>query len=700
MLKAFTELDFTISLKEFCVFATRTISSWARELGTSFRVFTSFHFMISLCGMILFSSVCQSADETKRVLSPYQFELPSTQGKLVEIFRKPGTTLTVVCFLGTECPLAKLYGPRLQQLSEMYASQNIDFIGVNSNLHDSMEECRSYAKSHGVTFPMLKDVGNKVADAYEVTRTPEVVVVDSNFEIRYRGRIDDQYQPGMSRVKPVRQDLKEALEELIAGKPVSRALTEPVGCLIGRVPPTETTTSLTYAKEISRILQRHCVECHQAGEIGPFALTDYDEVVGWGEMLVEVVDQKRMPPWHANPSHGDFANARWMSEEDKEALRNWVAGGMPFGEKDNLPPPLKPQTVWQLGRQPDLVLDMSPKPFQVPSEGIVEYQYFVVDPGFKEDKWVTAAQVIPGNRSVVHHAIVFIRPPDGSYFQGIGWLSGYVPGQKPLTMQPGYARLIPAGSKLVFQMHYTPTGSPQTDTTQIGLLFDDEQEITHEVFTLVGINQDFEIPPNAPDFKVHGNIEKLPSRGELLAMTPHMHLRGKSFQTSITSQGKKEILLDVPHYDFNWQHFYELQKPISLEEIDSLNFTATFDNSSKNPVNPAPHEYVSWGDQTWEEMAVVFYAVAQPRKTVSTTAKADNAESNQSKTKNDTEADQIVAQFFDRFDKNKDGKIYREELPISMNSFGFNSLNRDGNEYLSKDEIYNLAIKQLKRRQK
>src|SRR5581483_5875234 len=203
----------------------------------------------------------------------------------------------------------------------------------------------------------------------------------------------------------------------------------------------------------------------------------------------------------------------------------------------------------------------------------VEYQYFVVDPHVDEDRWVCAAQVIPGSRATVHHCIVFIRPPDGSDVRGVGYLTGYVPGQRSFTLPTGYARKLPAGSKLVFQMHYTPNGIDQDDLTQIGINFLDESDVTHEVFTLIGINQDFEIPPQTADFAVHSAVEWFPRRAELLAIVPHMHVRGKAFEARSRVDGKSHVLLDVPRYDFNWQHVYELSEPLPLKQIEKLEFT-------------------------------------------------------------------------------------------------------------------------------
>lgn len=648
---------------------------------------------------ISFQFSCTSgnaAEETKRVSSETHFRLPSIEGELVEIFNEPSTKLTVVAFLGTECPLAKLYAPRLQRISEEYSDERIQFIGVNSNLHDSMGEVRQFAKQHGIKFPMLKDAGNKVADAYDVTRTSEVFVVDDQFQIRYQGRIDDQYFPGLTKPEPSREDLKIALDELLSGKSVTVPETEPTGCLIGRVPTSDTTTEFTFAKDVSRILQKHCVECHQAGEIGPFALTDYDEVVGWGEMLIEVIDQGRMPPWHADPKVGHFVNAREMPESDNELLRNWVEGGMPLGDIAHLPPPIVVESEWQLEKEPDLILDMNKRAFQVPAEGVVEYQYFVVDPEFEEEKWVTGVQVIPGNRSVVHHCIVFIRPPDGSPFKGIGWLGGYVPGQKPLPLKQGYARHIPAGSKFVFQMHYTPTGTPQEDTSKIGLIFADKAEVTHKVYTLTGINQDFEIPPNAANYDVSGEVKHFPKNSELLGMTPHMHLRGKSFKVSSEKNRQITHLLNVPKYDFNWQHFYVFEEPLPLAEIDQLNFTATFDNSKKNPVNPDPNDHISWGDQTWQEMAIVFFAIAEPFHGDASQPTLKVAKKKASMNHED-EAIKFVEDFFNRFDLNRDNEILKEELPTAMRSFGFKRLNTNRDDHLDREEIKTLALRNLKK---
>lgn len=657
-----------------------------------------------LACLVMMSEVAPGAEVTARTERQIVagFQLKDAAGKLTEVVPQSKKQLTVVCFLGTECPLARQYGPRLNQLANEFVVKNVRFIGVNSNSQDSPKEVAEYSREYAIEFPIFKDPGNKIADQFGARYMAEVFVLDQTLAIRYRGRVDDQYQPGVTRGQPTRHDLRSALEELLAGKTVSVPRTETTGCAIGRVKTPAANSHVTFCNQVSRVLNQHCVECHRQGEIGPFSLTDYDEVAGWGETILETVDSGRMPPWNANPQHGQFRNSRLMPEADKQILRDWIKAGMPFGEKSDLPPPPQFTSGWQLPHPPDLVLKMRDRPFHVPATGTVEYQYFVVDPHLEEDRWVSASQVIPGNRSTVHHCIVFVRPPDGSDVRGVGYLTGYVPGQRSFSLPPGHARKVPAGSKFVFQMHYTPNGIPQDDLTQIGITFIPESEVTHESFTLLGIDQEFEIPPHAPNFPVHGNVGWFPKRAELLAIVPHMHVRGKSFEVTSRQGSTTEILLDVPRYDFNWQHVYELSKPLKLDCIDKLEFTAKFDNSQTNPANPDPSQTVTWGDQTWEEMAVAFFEVAEPRNVPA----EPEPQRNKQKliVKSGPEADKqestekFVGEFFSRFDKNHDEIVETHETPLAFRKYGFREYdsNRDGK--LSRDEIQSAAQRSRKKR--
>ncbi len=634
--------------------------------------------LLALCSLTI--------DQTE---SHYTLEATSVQGESITVSTNHGTRATVVCFLGTECPMARLYGPRLTRLAAELKSKGVQFVGVMSNRQDSIDDIKSYAVVLKMGFPLVHDNRNLIADQYDARRTPEVFVLDEKLKLVYRGAIDDQYAPGIARAKPTRRHLKIAIEELLAARPISIASTDATGCLIGRVSkPKPNPRGITYAKQVSRVLAKHCVECHRSGEIGPFALEDYDEIVGWGEMMVEVIDNGRMPPWHADPRFGHYANARVMPVEDKQIIRDWVRAGSPRGEDADLPDPTTYTDGWQLPRQPDRVVKM-PRPFGVPADGVVEYQYFVVDPGFTQDKWVTGAQIIPGNRAVVHHAIAFVRPPDGERFRGLGWLAAYVPGQRVIPMPSGHGRRVPAGSKLVFQMHYTPNGTEANDQTQIGLLFGKESDISDEVYTLVGINQDFVIPPNAANHKVDAEVPWLPENGQLLAITPHMHFRGKSFQLYAGTQSKP--LLHVPAYDFNWQHTYELAKPMPLNETRKLRFEVTFDNSTQNPFNPNPAEWVTWGDQTWEEMVVAFFEVSEPRK--ATRPGSQPGPTRAAQKERQRRIDRYIARVLKNLDTNGDGIIHRAETPIVMRHFNFRLVDENDDQKVTRKELRRVAEK-------
>lgn len=655
----------------------------------------------SLLGTLLFLVVVTANASGTEVVSEAKspvhlgFRLTDADGKVTEVAAQTKKQLTVVCFLGIECPLARQYGPRLNKLATEFAAQNVRFVGVNSNSQDSQKEVAAFTKEFGISFPILKDPANTVADQFGARHMVEVFVLDQTLAIRYRGRVDDQFLPGVTRTQPTRQDLRIALEELLAGKSVSVAATETTGCAIGRIRTPLVNSEYTFCKQVSRILNQHCVECHRSGEIGPFSLTDYNEIIGWGDTILETIDSGRMPPWNANPKVGHFQNAREMPEPDKQVLRDWVKAGMPYGEPADLPPKQEYSSGWMLNREPDLVLKMRDRPFHVPATGTIEYQYFVVDPHFEEDHWVSAAQVIPGSRPTVHHCIVFVRPPDGADVRGVGYLTGYVPGQRSFILPEGSARRVPAGSKFVFQMHYTPNGLAQDDLTKLGMTFIPEPKVTHEVFTLLGIDQEFEIPPYTPDFAVHGNVGWFPKRAELLAIIPHMHVRGKSFQATSRQGDKTETLLDVPRYDFNWQHVYELSKPLKLDSIDKLEFTTHFDNSKQNPANPDPSQTVTWGDQTWEEMAIAFFEVSEPRDAASEPEPQRNKQKlivNTGSEKSEREsAEQFVGDFFKRFDKNHDGVVEAKETPLGFRRFGFHEFDANGDGKLSRDEVQTAA---------
>jgi peroxiredoxin/mono/diheme cytochrome c family protein len=543
------------------------------------------------------------------------FELLDYRGQAFRLADHAEADVVVLAFTGTECPLAKLYAPRLVELAGQYAGDRVLFVAINSNVQDSVTELAHYARIHEIEFPVLKDVGNEIADKLGARRTPEVFVLDRQRHVRYAGCIDDQYDIGIKRESPEHAYLKDAIDAILAGQEVATPSTNAVGCVIGRVRDANDQTEVTYANQISRILQKRCIQCHREGEIAPFALTNYDEVYGWAEMIDEVVQDQRMPPWNADPAVGRFRNDPSLSEEERRLIHEWMLAGAPLGDESQLPPPREfPETGgWRIG-EPDVVIPITEKPFKVPAEGAVDYQYFVVDPGFTEDKWIQAAECRPGNREVVHHILVFVKPP-GDTGRGRGgtirsdWLAATAPGAEVMKLPVGLAKFVPAGAKLVFQLHYTPNGSPQEDISELGLIFADPTTVRREVGTWRAVNNRFVIPPNEPNHVVEAD-HTFERDAYLLALFPHMHLRGKSFRyVAKYPDGKEEVLLHVPRYDFNWQNSYILAMPKRLPKGTKLHCTAVFDNSANNLANPDPSDTVRWGDQTWEEMMIGYFSM-------------------------------------------------------------------------------------------
>lgn len=533
------------------------------------------------------------------------FELDNNYGKAVALSQFDDREVLALVFLGTECPLAKLYGPKLNVIQEQFADRGVQIIGVSSNKQDSLTELTAYVHRYEIDFPILKDVGNRLADALGAERTPEVFVFDKSRKLRYHGRIDDQYGVGYSREKTRNSDLSNAIESILTGEEIAVTETKAIGCIIGRVKDVEPSGEITFTKDIAPILNARCVECHREGEIGPFTLTSYEDVLGWEDTILEVIEDNRMPPWSANPEYGHFSNDARLSESEKNALRQWVSNGMPEGDASDLPPTPEFADGWKIPK-PDEIFNMRDRPFTVPAQGIVDYQNWIVDPGWTEDKYIYAAEARPQNRAVVHHILVYILPPGARGVDLRKVLVGYAPGGLPIHYQDGLAIKVPAGSRFLFQMHYTPNGTEQTDLSYAGVCFIDESKVTKLVEGNIAATKKFEIPPQTADYSVQAPYRAREDQ-LLISMTPHMHLRGKSFRyVAHYPGGKQEVLLDVPQYDFNWQLKYILAEPKLLPKNTRIVCTAVYDNSESNLVNPDPSKSVRWGDQSYDEMMIGF----------------------------------------------------------------------------------------------
>jgi hypothetical protein len=388
----------------------------------------------------------------------------------------------------------------------------------------------------------------------------------------------------------------------------------------------------TFYKDVLPILQQRCQSCHRAGEMAPMPLETYAEARPLGSAIAQAAQNRTMPPWFADPCCGHFSNDPSLTREQIATLGRWADAHAPAGDVHDAPAAVNWTEGWNIDK-PDVVLQM-PMPKAIPASGDVPYQYIILPTHFKEDRWVRMSEIRPSNRMVVHHAVAYIRDPASPWLRGAPagvpfsaddlpterlrrdamWTNSdillvYAPGSLPDQWPDGFARLVPAGSDIVLQMHYTTHGHAAEDRTSIGLVFS-KAPPRKRVLTLQLTNDRFVIPPGDPDHRVevHGSI---PNDALLLSFFPHMHLRGKTFEYNILEAGGRvRTLLRIPHYSFYWQLSYRLADPIPLKTGTVLQAVATFDNSKNNPHNPDPDSAVTWGEQTWSEMMVGFFDVA------------------------------------------------------------------------------------------
>ena len=537
------------------------------------------------------------------------FVLQDTTGKEVAFSDFRDTRVRVVVFMGTECPVGNAYVPDIVEFQKQYRDQSVQVIGVNAMLSDTAESIQKHMTEYKIDFPVLIDNRQTVADLFSVVRIPTTFVLDRRGRIRYVGRFDDRVGIGFQRDAARRSDLEEAVKELLAGKEVSVAQTKVDGCKITRQSRLPKDHSVTYAKEAAEILHKRCAGCHHADTAAPFSLLTYNDSKERAEMIREVVADRRMPPWDADARHGKFENDLRMKQHEIDTLLAWIDQGTPLGDEKDLPESPKFASGWIIG-QPDMVFKMQEE-FTVPAKGTVQYQYFVVPTNVDHDLWVQAVEPRPGSRGVVHHIIVYMRKIGSKQQKGLPSIGGMAVGEEPVIMPEGTGMKIPKGYELILQVHYTPNGKEAIDRSEVGVILC-KQPPQREVHLGMAINPLFFIPPGDPRCEVLSTTT-IPTDIELLSLMPHMHVRGRDFKfTAVYPNGQSEVLLNVPNYDFQWQHRYRLSTPKKIPAGTRIDCVAHFDNSSENPGNPDPTKLVTWGEQTWEEMMIGFYTYVDP----------------------------------------------------------------------------------------
>lgn len=512
--------------------------------------------------------------------------------------------VVVLVFTNTACPLVQKYWPKLKRLDAEYRERGVQFVSVNVSDEDETQDVAQQGIDYGVEFPLVKDVDGHCVRATGVERTPEVVVLDAQRRLRYRGRIDDQVRLGGVRPMLGSDDLRRAIDDVLAGRAAEVAETTVEGCLITPPRREPLDDKLTFHEHVAPILKQHCQECHRDGAEAPFSLVKYEQVAAQGAMIAEVVAQRRMPPWFAHRRHA-FANERGLTSAERDLLTNWVRGGMKRGDESAGPSPLAPRTSkWEIG-EPDVVTTTL-ESHSLPADGFVDYRYTVLPYVFLRDTWISAAEILPSNPRVVHHCNLAFWKLGESFDQG-NFITGRVPGGTALSLDDGIALKIPRGSILGVQIHYTTTGKPETNRMSVGLRYPRavvQKQLRHVQVT----TSRFLIPPGAAAHAVTAR-RTLPCNATGLGMFSHMHLRGKDMTfVAHRPDAEQETLLSIPNYHYGWQQNYRWGPGVKkFPKGTHIEVTAHYDNSPFNPFNPDATVAVKPGPQTIHEMMFGFF---------------------------------------------------------------------------------------------
>jgi Ca2+-binding EF-hand superfamily protein/mono/diheme cytochrome c family protein len=524
----------------------------------------------------------------------------------------------ILSFFGATCPISGKLGPELARLEKEAEAQQLRLILICPVAGESAEDIQSFVSTHGLKSAVVHDQTSVISTALGARTTTEVFLIDAARTLQYRGAINDQYGLGYAKDEPSRTYLRDAIQAMQRGQLPEIAATSAPGCELDLKPRAAATqTDITYHRHIARLMQRHCMECHRDGGVGPFPLTTYEEVIEHAGMIRKQVERGAMPPWFAAPLP-DTAHSPWMNDaslpvQDKANLLSWLASDRPRGDVAETPKPLQFPAGWSIGT-PDLVIQL-PQPVSIKAEGTMPYQFITVKTELTEDRWVQAYEILPSEASVVHHVIVQVHEK-GSKARDReegreGYWAAYVPGNTHHRWPEGFAKKLPAGATVSFQIHYTPNGRKVEEQLKMGLLFA-KAEPRFIVHTAAVSNPRLNIPPHTADH-VEVKEQTVPFDMPVMAYVAHMHLRGKSFKFEVTPPGgKTEVLLDMPHYDFNWQLRYTYATPKILPRGSKMKITAIYDNSADNPANPDPAKNVRWGPQTFDEMMIGYLEYFTP----------------------------------------------------------------------------------------
>ncbi len=571
-----------------------------------------------LLAFLCFSSLALINPSEKNIEAKIDnFALLDQNGKNHELYYYSDAKAIVLYIQGNGCPIVRNGLSELKKIRDKYQKKGIVFLMLNANLQDNRESIKKEATEFEIDLPILIDETQLIAESLNIARTAEAIVIDpKNWNIFYRGPVDDRLGYESQKQQANRDYLIEALEAKLKNKDLEEKVVAGKGCLVALPNKSKlASSSISYSVDIAPIIKEKCATCHQEGGIAPFALDSYEQVVGWSSMMREVIRTRRMPPWQADPHYGKFSNDLSLSKEETQKIVHWIEAGTPRGEGTDTDPlkEVKGQdSEWKLGT-PDMEIKLNRQ--AIPATGVLDYRYDQKRLKLDKDMWASAVEFIPGNRKVLHHILIMVeyprnvKPPIETEYN---WLDGvfavYVPGMDPEIFPFETGRYLPKGTELIFQIHYTTYGRKTSDASRVGIHLTDQKP--EKEFLIVGaFNADFSIPPHDKNYKVRAS-RTFYREVSLYGLFPHMHYRGKSFKyTAKYPDGTQKVLLNVPDYNFNWQRFYLFDDPLVLPAGTRIACEAVFDNSAQNDFNPFPNKRITWGEQSFEEMMIGYMSI-------------------------------------------------------------------------------------------
>tara|TARA_R110002167_G_scaffold6277_8_gene29091 strand:+ start:34642 stop:36606 length:1965 start_codon:yes stop_codon:yes gene_type:complete len=619
------------------------------------------------------------------------FTLFDEQGRAVELHYNRLADAVVLMTHRVDSNLVAQASDRIAQTLGEFAGQDIPFFLINPETTTTRETLIQDKADHQLTAPILQDDGQLVGKTFGLNTAGEVLLIDpQNWNVVYRGPVVDDL------ADPKALYLRDALTALLADQTVAQATRTMPNAYAGeQIAQASMMSSISYSDTVVPILQEKCVSCHRPGGIGPWAMTSHAMVQGFSPMIREVILTKRMPPWHADPKINQFKHDMGLTTQQAQTLVQWIdEGARGDGSTDPLLAVGERETEWELG-EPDLVLDLPA--FTVPATGTLDYQILTVENPLDRDVWVRAVQIVPSDRQVLHHAIATFGPKDFQSGIDLGspigealfqsQLMTFVPGNELYEYPERTGVLVPAGSTFFSQMHYTTYGRESTDRTKIGLYFSEvEPEFTLQHYAM--LNVDLRIPPGEANYEA-GAYYQFQKDAVIYSLFPHAHYRGRSSTFSLAyPDGREELVLSVPNYDFNWQRYFQLQEPIHAPAGTRLIHRTVYDNSEANLSNPDASKLVRFGEQTWEEMLYGGVSFRFEHK------EDDVREVDIGKN--------LAGITIGYMDLNMDGKVELTEMPERMRqglAMAFVILDKNKSGGLEFDEFQQLMMQQTRRSQ-